>query len=278
MDRVISEVEHLVEYGFREIELLGQTVNHWVDPGTGADFAVLLDAVARVPGVERLRFVTSYPRDFTDAMVEQFARHENICPYLHIPVQSGSDRMLKRMGRGHEISIYYELIDKLRSARPEIALSTDLIVGFPGETEDDFNETRELVQRIRFASIYAFKYSPRPGTAAPKLDGVVAPGVASDRLQRLFDAQHPIQLELNRELVGRKLSVLVTGVGSGSGGAGELEYTGRTTCHRVVHFPADPVSPLTLGSITDVRVESAFPHSLIAAPLDRAAHREAIEA
>ena len=167
--QILREVEHLVDYGFHEIELLGQTVNHWREPGGGLDFADLLDAVARIDGVDRLRFVTSYPRDFTPRMAEQFARHPNICPYLHIPVQSGSDRMLRLMGRGHEISIYYELIRQLRAARPEIAISTDLIVGFPGEREEDFEETLELVRSTRFASIYAFKFSERPG------DGGTAP-------------------------------------------------------------------------------------------------------
>ena len=166
MAEILAEVEHLVDYGFLEIELLGQTVNHWREPGGREDFADLLDRVARIDGVERLRFVTSYPRDFTPRMVEQFALHSNICPYLHLPVQSGSDRILKRMGRGYTVDSFRELTRRLRQARPELALSTDLIVGFPGETEADFRETLSLVAEVGFASIFAFKYSPRPGTAA----------------------------------------------------------------------------------------------------------------
>jgi len=277
--QVLREVEHLVEYGFHEIELLGQTVNHWRDPQTDEDFGDLLDAIARIPGVDRLRFVTSYPRDFTQHMVDQFARHENICPYLHIPVQSGSDAVLKRMGRGHEIALYYELVDRLRAARPGIALSTDLIVGFPGETDEDFEQTLDLIRQVRYASIYAFKYSPRPGTAAPKLAGEVAPELASERLQRLFDTQAPIQLELNQEMVGRSLEVLVTGWNQRSGEAGELgglELTGRTTCHRVVHFPADPDQLTPLGSMTTVKITAAYPHSLLASVSSTASAQHAV--
>lgn len=256
---VVREVEHLLAYGFVEIELLGQTVNHWREPGSGGaglDFSHLLDRVARLPGLRRLRFVTSYPRDFTPSMVEQVGRHQNICPYLHLPVQSGSDSVLRRMGRGYTRSEYLDLADQLRRARSGLALSTDLIVGFPGETEEDFLRTLELVEEVRFASVYAFTYSPRPGTAAPRLDGAVAREVAEERLQRLFAVQDGIQRELNRELIGRELEVLVTGWGKRPG-----TQTGRTACHRVVHFAADP-EPLPLGQLARVRIEAALPHSL----------------
>ena len=225
---ILGEVRHLLDYGFQEIELLGQTVNHWREPGGDWDFADLLDQIARMPGVQRLRFVTSYPRDFTPRMVEQVGRHANICPYLHLPVQSGSDRVLRRMGRGYTRGEYLDLVGQLRRARPDLALSTDLIVGFPGETEEDFESTLELVREVRFAAMYAFKYSPRPGTAAPRLSDPVAPEVASERLQRLFQLQNGIQEEINRELVGEELEVIVTGWGKQPG-----TQTGRTPCHRV---------------------------------------------
>ncbi len=259
---VLREVRHLVDFGFREIELLGQTVNHWREPGGDEDFADLLDAVARVDGVERLRFVTSYPRDFTSRMVEQFARHDNICPYLHLPVQSGSDRVLRLMGRGYTVQAYRALVAELRAARPEISLSTDLIVGFPGETEAEFQETLALVRETRFASFFAFKYSPRPGTAAPKLPDPVDDVTASRRLQELFRLQEPIQLELNERLVGSEQDVLVTGWGREPG-----RQMGRTPCHRVVHFDAGDAG-VRAGEITRVRVERALPHSLIASLLD----------
>jgi tRNA-2-methylthio-N6-dimethylallyladenosine synthase len=254
---ILREVEHLVDYGFQEIELLGQTVNHWREPGgDDLDFADLLDRVARTPGVQRLRFVTSYPRDFTPRMVEQVGRHANICPYLHLPVQSGSDRVLRRMGRGYTRSEYLDLAAQLRRARPDLALSTDLIVGFPGESEEDFEQTLELMREVRFAATYAFKYSPRPGTAAPRLDGVVPSEVADERLQRLFALQEGIQREINESLVGEEFEVIVTGWGKQPG-----MQTGRTPCHRVVHFETGS-EPVTLGGTTRVQVESGFPYSL----------------
>jgi tRNA-2-methylthio-N6-dimethylallyladenosine synthase len=257
MDDVLREVRHLLDFGFVEIELLGQTVNHWRDPETGADFAELLDRVAALAGLERLRFVTSYPRDFTQEMVDQFGRHPNICPYLHLPVQSGSDRILKRMGRGYEIAAYHDLVERLRAARPEIALSTDLIVGFPGETDEDFAATLDLVESVRFASLYAFKYSPRPGTAAPRLPvAEVDPETADRRLQELFRVQRRIQSDINQTLVGRTFDVLVTAWGNRPG-----TQTGRTACHRLVHFPF--VEPRELGTLTRVEIEEALPHSLI---------------
>ena len=257
-EHILEEVRHLVDYGFLEIELLGQTVNHWRDPQTGEDFAVLLDEVASIPGVERLRFVTSYPRDFTQEMVDQIGCHANICPYLHLPVQSGSDRILKLMGRGYEVALYYDLIDRLRESRPGLNLSTDLIVGFPGETEEDFQQTLDLVRRVRYGSIYAFKYSPRPGTAAPRLKvDEVDPDVADRRLQELFRLQQEIQTEINQDLVGQTFEVLITQWGKKPG-----TQTGRTPCHRLIHFPYGE-SAKPMGSITRVEVEKGLPHSLL---------------
>lgn len=255
---ILKEVRHLLEYGFREIELLGQTVNHWREPGGSLDFADLLRDVAALPGLQRLRFVTSYPRDFTPRMVEQVGENANICPYLHLPVQSGCDRILRRMGRGYTRAEYLDLVGQLRRARPGLAISTDLIVGFPGETEEDFAQTLELMEEVRFSSVFAFKYSPRPGTAAPRLDGAVQPEVADERLQRLLGLQEKIQREINTSLVGEELDVVVTGWGKRPG-----TQTGRTPCHRIVHFPmgADPV---TLGEVTRIQVTGAFPHSLLA--------------
>lgn len=257
IEEIVSEVEHLVDYGFLEIELLGQTVNHWRQPNGDWDFADLLDRVAKIPGVQRLRFVTSYPRDFSPRMVEQFARHANICPYLHLPVQSGSDRILKRMGRGYTVGAFKDLVGQLRQARPDLALSTDLIVGFPGETEGDFEQTRLLVEETGFASIYAFKYSPRPGTAAVQLPDPVDDSIASRRLQKLLQVQESIQRRLNEQLVGSEMDVLVTGWSQQP----QLQ-SGRTACHRIVHFPAEPATH-PLGSIAPIVIEKANPHSLL---------------
>ena len=255
MADILREVEHLLEYGFQEIELLGQTVNHWKHGGH--DFADLLDAVASLPGLRRLRFVTSYPRDFTPRMVEEVGKHANICPYLHLPVQSGSNTVLRRMGRGYTREEYLELVRQLRASRTGLALSTDIIVGFPGETEDDFEQTLELLSEVRFATLYAFKYSPRPGTAAPRLGGDVDPDVASERLQRLFRLQEEIQKEINETLVGEEHEVIVTGWGKHPG-----MQSGRTSCHRIVHFETGS-EPVQLGLMTRVRIQSALSHSLI---------------
>jgi tRNA-2-methylthio-N6-dimethylallyladenosine synthase len=257
MAEVLDEVRHLLRRGFVEIELLGQTVNHWREPGADRDFADLLEAVATLPGLRRLRFVTSYPRDFTPRMVEQVGRHATICPYLHLPVQSGSDRVLRWMGRGYTIASYLHLVDDLRRARPGLALSTDLIVGFPGEDDEDFAATLELVERVRFAQLFAFKYSPRPGTPALRLAlPQVETEVADRRLQELFALQKRIQRELNEELVGRTMDVLVTGWGREPG-----QQLGRSTCHRIVCFEAGP-QPAAAGELVRVRVESALHHSL----------------
>jgi tRNA-2-methylthio-N6-dimethylallyladenosine synthase len=161
------------------------------------------------------------------------------------------------MGRGYTRNEYLDLVVQLRKARPDLALSTDVIVGFPGETEEDFQQTLDLVTEVRFAGMFAFKYSPRPGTAAPRLDGTVDPEVASERLQRLFALQEKIQREINEGLVGEELEVIVTGWGKQPG-----TQTGRTPCHRVIHFPVGD-QPASLGSVTRVQIETALPHSLL---------------
>jgi tRNA-2-methylthio-N6-dimethylallyladenosine synthase len=266
MAEILDEVRRLVAAGFLEIELLGQTVNHWREPAGhaagghragDADFADLLAAVAQVEGVSRLRFVTSYPRDFTPRMVAQLGRFDNICPYLHLPVQSGSDRILRLMGRGYTAEGYRELARDLRRARQDLALSTDLIVGFPGESDEDFAATLRLVEELRFSSVFAFRYSPRPGTAAPRLPDPVDPQLADQRLQRLLTLQQGIQHQLNQELVGRAFDVLVTGPGKRTD-----SWTGRTPCHRIVHFASEPSEAVQPGRLSAVVVEEALPNSL----------------
>jgi tRNA-2-methylthio-N6-dimethylallyladenosine synthase len=263
LETIVSEARRLVGEGFLEIELLGQTVNHWRGSGPGGeplDFADLLDAVAALPGVRRLRFITSYPLHFSERMVARVGAHANICPYLHLPVQSGSDAVLRRMGRGYAAAEYRALAARLRAARAGLALSTDVIVGFPGETDDDFDATLELVGELRFATLFAFRYSPRPGTAALKLDAAVDAATADRRLQSLLAMQSRIQLELNRELEGREVEVLVT-----ARGREPERRVGRTPCHRLVHFqaPVDDRETFEPGSLVRVRIERALPHSLV---------------
>jgi tRNA-2-methylthio-N6-dimethylallyladenosine synthase len=263
LEAILAEARRLVGEGFVEIELLGQTVNHWRASGPSGealDFADLLDAVAGLPGVRRLRFVTSYPLHFDDRMVSRVGAHANICPYLHLPVQSGSDAVLRRMGRGYTADEYRGLAARLRHARPGLALSTDVIVGFPGETDDDFHATLGLIEQLRFAALFAFKYSPRPGTAALRIGYAVDAAVADRRLQSLLAMQSRIQLELNRELQGSELEVLVT-----SRGREPERRVGRTACHRLVHFraPSGEVEATEPGRLVRVRIERALPHSLV---------------
>ncbi len=279
------EVRHLLAFGFVEIELLGQTVNHWREPAPGdgsnaahalddlnpadtagtVDFADLLGRLAVLPGLRRLRFMTSYPRDFSARMVEQFRLHANLCDGLHLPVQSGSDPVLRRMGRGYTRASYLELVGELRRARPTVALSTDIIVGFPGESDADFAATLDLLRDVRFAAVYAFCYSPRPGTAALKLaDSAVPEAVAQARLQALFALQAEIQTELHAEFVGREIEVLVTGWAKAPG-----VLTGRTDCNRIVQFAAPDIPAATprAGTLARVAITRTHAHSLIGALL-----------
>jgi len=262
LTEIVHEIDHLLALGLAEIELLGQTVNHWREPGGEGDFADLLDAVAVRPGLRRLRFVTSYPRDFSQRMIGALERHAVISDYLHLPVQSGSDRVLRRMGRGYTREEYLTLVARLRRARPSLALSTDLIVGFPGESAADFEATLTLVREVRFASLFAFCYSPRPGTAALRLGEEVSRSEAECRLSLLLAEQEQIQRQLNEAMVGRVIDILVTGPGREEG-----QMSGRTDCHRIVHFAAPHGSGVAVGGIQSVRIERALSHSLLGVPL-----------
>jgi tRNA-2-methylthio-N6-dimethylallyladenosine synthase len=189
-------------------------------------------------------------------MIEVFGSYSNISSYLHLPIQSGSDSMLKRMGRGYSCQDYLDLVARIRRARPDVALSTDLIVGFPGETEEDFLRSLEVVQEVRFANVFAFVYSPRPGTAALRLQEEISRELAEERLQRVFALQGAIQRELNTALVGQTVEVIVAGWGRQPG-----TQTGRSSCNRLVHFPSPLAFPL--GSLTRVTLTEALPHSLV---------------
>ncbi len=257
---VVEESRRLLAEGVVEIELLGQTVNAYRDPGTGQDFADLLDAVANLPGLRRLRFVTSHPRNFTPRLIRAMAGSPAVCPALHLPVQSGSDAVLRRMKRQYTRSEYLSLVEELRLAISELALSTDLIVGFPGETDAQFEETFTLAEEVRFAQVFAFAYSPRPGTAAARWETDVTPAVASARLARLLDRQQEIQRELHREFEGRVVEVLVEGRDRQG-----RRPSGRTPCNRVTNI--ESADPLPAGTFASVLVERGFPNSLLGRPL-----------
>jgi len=255
-DDVLREVRAAVASGRVEIELLGQTVNAYRCPVTGHDFGTLLRGVASIEGVARLRFMTSHPAEVNDSMIAAMRDHENISRYLHLPVQSGSSRILRRMKRLYTREKYVDTIARIREAIPEIHFSTDIIVGFPGETEEDFQETLSLLEEIRYGSLYAFKYSPRPGTPSLKLGPPPDDAVASERLQRLFDLHERHKRERLEGYCGRVMPVLVEGPSKHD----PSMLSGRTDDFWVVNFHGDPATPL--GSILGVRIDSAQHHTL----------------
>ncbi|MEO8216045.1 MAG: tRNA (N6-isopentenyl adenosine(37)-C2)-methylthiotransferase MiaB [Acidobacteriota bacterium] len=255
-EQVLAEVRFAVDSGRVEIELLGQTVNAYRCPSSGRDFAELLRAVATTDGVKRLRFVTSHPAEVTPRMIAVIRDHRNISRYLHLPVQSGSSAVLRRMKRLYTRERYLEIIDSIRGEVPEIMFSTDIIVGFPGESEDDFRETLTLMERVRFGSLFAFKYSPRPGTPAIRIKNHVPVDVASERLSRLFAVQEQIERETLRSYVGRTLPVLLEGPSRHSPDI----LSGKTDSNWTVNFTGR--TRAEVGTIVEVLIHSAQHHTL----------------
>lgn len=255
-DEILAEVRHAVSTGRIEIELLGQTVNAYRCPVTSRDFAALLEAVAGERGVARLRFVTSHPAEVDRRLIEVIRDHRNICRYLHLPVQSGSTSVLRRMKRLYTRERYLELIDEIRASIAEMRFSTDIIVGFPGETDEDFEETISLLEEVRFGSIFAFKYSPRPGTAALRLGTPVDDEVASSRLARVFEVQERIERETLRAYEGRTIEVLYERPSRHDPGV----YSGKTEDNWTVNFTA--AEPAPVGALVNVRISAAKHHSL----------------
>src|SRR5436190_789284 len=207
----VGYLDEVLAGGRVEIERLGQTVNAYRCPVSGRDFGALLAAVAEIEGVVRLRFMTSHPSEVSDSMIAAMRDHANVWRYLHLPVQSGSSKILRRMKRLYTRERYLEVIARIRAAIPEIHFSTDVIVGFPGETEDDFAQSLSLIEEVRYGSMFAFNYSPRPGTPALKLGDVVDDDVASERLTRLFDLHERIKRDQRESYRGRVMEVLVEG-------------------------------------------------------------------
>ena len=254
---ILAEVEAAVASGRREVQLLGQIVNHYQAPDDAAcDFAELLARVASVPGLGRLRFASPHPRHVSDRLIAAFAEIPQLCRHLHMPVQSGSDRMLKAMRRRYTRDSYLDLADRLRAEVPRIALSTDMIVGFPGETDEDFELTLDLVRRVRFHSMYSFKYSPRPNTLAVKrLPDDVPERVKTARIVALQALQREIQMGLFEEMVGGTFRVLVDSASRRRA----WELSGRTEGNTVVNFPGGPE---LIGREVDVTITAAAPNSV----------------
>ena len=255
-DDILAEVRGLAKQGYCEIEFLGQNVNAY--HSDGHDLASLLHMADRIPGVRRLRFTTSHPGHLKSGIMDTMRDVPTVCNHLHLPAQSGSDQILRAMNRGYTRARYLSRIDYLRKAVPDIAFSTDLIVGFPGETDGDLRDTLSLLCEVEFDQIYAFAYSPRPGTPAAAMDGGLPEEVMQARLQEVLSVQEGIQRRRNEGLVGRTFDVLVDGAGRLENGLAK----GRTRCNRIVHFPA----VASRGSFLAVRITRANSHSLIGEP------------
>lgn len=265
---ILDECRGLVDRGVREITLLGQNVNSYgLDSGNAGTvqepgFPALLDAIASLPGLRRLRFTTSHPKDLSPETIAAFGRHPNLCPHLHLPLQSGSDAVLRAMGRKYTLDHYLDLVEGLRRARQEIALTTDLIVGFPGETDRDFQLTLDAMRRVGFASSFSFVYSDRPGTRAANMDGKLDREVKAERLRELQDVQAELSEQWLSRMVGARVEVLVEGESRKTSEA-LPSCRGRDEFGQTVNFPVPSASPRHLiGDVVPVRIREAKKHSL----------------
>ena len=260
---ILAEIEALVGEGVIEITLLGQNVNAYgVEFGQRDAFARLLRSCGSIAGLERVRFTSPHPRDFTDDVIAAMAETPNVMPQLHMPLQSGSDAVLARMRRSYRADRYLAIIDRVRDAIPDAAITTDIIVGFPGETEDDFAATLEVVRRSRFAGAYTFQYSKRPGTPAAEYADQVPPEVVSDRYRRLAELVEEISWAENRAFEGLPVEVLVA-EGEGRKDEATARRSGRAADNRLVHFAA-PAGAIRPGDIVTTTVTHAAPHHLVA--------------
>jgi tRNA-2-methylthio-N6-dimethylallyladenosine synthase len=256
-DSVLREARQLAELGYSEIQLLGQTVNSYKDPtARKLRFSQLLLEVANVPGMRRVRFTTSHPSDFTRDIVEAIESQPKLCDHVHLPVQSGSTRILRSMERTYTRAEYLEKIAMIREAKRPISITTDIIVGFPGETQEDFEETLSLLEEVRYDGMFSFKYSPRPNTTSLAMNDAIPEEEKSRRLTNLQERQREIQAARNEELLGQTFEVLVSGKSRR-----ENQWSGHTTSHRVLNFTSTEKE--LLGHYVQVRVTGAGPNSLV---------------
>ena len=262
LDDVLVEVAGLADQGVKEITLLGQNVNAYRGAMGGtaeiADFALLLELVAEIPGIERIRYTTSHPNEFTQRLIDAYAKVPQLVSHLHLPVQHGSDRILMAMKRGYTAMEYKSTIRKLRAIRPELSLSSDFIVGFPGETEDDFGKMMRLIEDVGFDSSFSFIFSPRPGTPAANLADDTPHEVKLKRLQHLQATIEDNVRRISASREGTVQRILVEGPSRKNA----QELMGRTACNRIVNFDGGPLSARLVGQMIDVRITQALPHSL----------------
>jgi len=256
-DSILKEVRQLAELGYSEVQLLGQTVNSYADPAPRKmRFSDLLLSVAEAPGIRRVRFTTSHPSDFTPDIVQAIDSEPKLCDHVHLPVQSGSTRVLRAMQRTYSREEYLEKIALIRGAKRTISITTDIIAGFPGETEDDFAETLSLLEAAQYDSMFSFKYSPRPHTPSLAMNDPIPEEEKSRRLAILQEKQREIQSARNAKLVGNSFEILVNGKSRR-----ENQWTGHTSCHRVLNFTSQEQE--LLGTYVQVRVTGAGPNSLV---------------
>ncbi|MGA8153054.1 MAG: tRNA (N6-isopentenyl adenosine(37)-C2)-methylthiotransferase MiaB [Terriglobales bacterium] len=256
-DSVLGEARQMADLGYREIQLLGQNVNSYKDPAGKRTFAELLAAVGDVPGIKRVRFTTSHPRDFGRDIIAAIDAVPTLCDHVHLPVQSGSTRVLDAMQRLYTRDQYLERISWIKAARREISITSDVIVGFPGETESEFEETLSLLDQVGYDSIFGFKYSPRPNTPSLALDDAIPDTEKIRRLSVLNEKQREIQRKRNQNQVGRTLEVMVEGKNEARG-----QWMGRTSQNKTLNFTAETVVPV-VGSYVNVVTTGCFPNSLL---------------
>lgn len=249
---LVAEAERLVDAGAREITLLGQNVNAWRD-ADGRGLEKLIEVLAAIPSLARIRYTTSHPNDMTDGLIAAHRDIEKLMPFLHLPVQAGNDRVLKAMNRSHSVESYLAILDRVRAVRPDIALSGDFIVGFPGETDAEFEDTIRLVEAVGYSQCFSFKYSARPGTPAATMDGQISPEVMDERLQRLQAALNIGQLAFNQASVGKRCTVLVERKGKLPG-----QWLGKSPWLQSVHFFGDAA----IGDLVEVELIDAGANSL----------------
>jgi tRNA-2-methylthio-N6-dimethylallyladenosine synthase len=258
-DDVLTEIADLADQGVQEVTLLGQNVNAYRSPmaegGDTADFATLLEYVAEIPAIERIRYTTSHPKEMTQRLIDVYGRVEKLVSHLHLPVQSGSDRVLAAMKRGYTVLEYRSIVRRLRAIRPQLSLTSDFIVGFPGETEDDFLRTVDLAEHIAFDGAFSFAYSPRPGTPAAELADQIPPDAQQARLTRLNEVLDRHYRAYSEAMVGCRERVLVTGRSARNA----FELAARTDNNRVVNFAG---SASLIGTYVDLYITAAYPHSL----------------
>jgi tRNA-2-methylthio-N6-dimethylallyladenosine synthase len=271
-DRIIEEIQMLVKQGVREVTLLGQNVNSYGNKEGLCSFTDLLERVDGIAGLGRVRFTTSHPKDLSDDLIGAFGRLEKLCHHMHLPVQSGDDGILKRMNRKYTRESYLDKIERLRSVCPDIAVTSDFIVGFPGETDRQFQATLDLIDTVRYDGVFAFMYSDRPNAPAAAFSGKIAEPVKKERLQALLALQGKITREKNKRMIGQVHRILVEGpsraldAGDSDAAAATPRWTGRSSSNHIVHFDLPDAclekKELLTGSFADIMIEGAYAHSL----------------